>query len=169
MPLYELVYLVNPKAALPTVAQVMKRNAQVVFENKGVIRRLDNMGILPLAYPMYRHREKHFKGRWVMMLFDASPTCVKELNEQMRKDQQIFRWACYKQKDQFRQVYEEQTIHEDMYQGEDMLLTPQNNATLESKTITSQTIMSNNVHEDELLIQSILNEETSKLASSQNI
>jgi len=163
MPLYELVYLVNSKATLPSVANVMKRNAQVIFDNKGVIRRLDNMGILPLAYPMYRHREKHFKGRWVMMLFDASPNCVKELNEQIRKDNQVFRWAFYKQKDQFRQTYEEQFIHENMYQGEDMLLTPQSSERLETKKVISQTIGSKGAHDDELLIQSILNEETTKL------
>ncbi|KAG2381488.1 hypothetical protein C9374_006477 [Naegleria lovaniensis] len=162
MPLYELVYLVNAKAALPTVAQVMKRNAQVVFENNGVIRRLDNMGILPLAYPMYRHREKHYKGRWIMMLFDGSPTCLQQLNEQIRKDQQVFRWSFYKQKDQFRQSYDEQIIHGSMYKGEDVNLTPQNTAKLETKNITSQTI---GVHDDELLIQSILNEEAAKLTS----
>ncbi|KAL0480333.1 ribosomal protein S6 [Acrasis kona] len=98
MPLYELIYFVSSRATLPTVAQCMRSKAEIVFKHGGVIRRYENMGILPLAYPMYRHREKHFKGRWVTMLFDGSNRLLSELNQHIGEDKDVFRWVFYKQK-----------------------------------------------------------------------
>ncbi len=118
MPLYELIYFVKPRASLTEVAQCMKLKANIVFKNGGVIRKLENQGIMPLAYPMFRHREKHFKGRWVVMLFDGSPKCVNELNNHIGSDQNVFRWVFYKQKDNLRDVYNE-TIEQGKFRGEE--------------------------------------------------
>jgi ribosomal protein S6 len=122
MPLYELIYLVNARATLPKVAKLMKRNAELVFENQGVVRRLSNMGIMPLAYPMYRHRMKHFKGRWVLMLFDGSPLAVNKLTSKLKNDQDVFRWGMYRQKDLFRPTFDENLIHGNEFIGEDAAL-----------------------------------------------
>jgi ribosomal protein S6 len=119
MPLYELIYFIRPNASLAEVANCMKLKANIVFNNGGVIRRLDNQGILPLAYPMFRHREKHFKGRWIIMLFDGSPKCVTELNQHIGADMNVFRWVFYKQKDALRDIYAENIPTEGKFRGED--------------------------------------------------
>lgn len=118
MPLYEAIYLVNSRASLSTVAQVMKQKAQCVFNNGGVIRRLENMGIMPFAYPMYRNRQRHYKGRWVLMLYDASAKCQKQVTDMMKTDPEVVRWAVYKQNDVFRDKYDEVFIHQGAFQGE---------------------------------------------------
>ncbi|KAL9652073.1 hypothetical protein ABK040_000414 [Willaertia magna] len=118
------------------------------------------MGILSLNYPMYRHREKHYKARWITMLFDGSPTCLQQLNTQISKDQQVFRWAFYKQQDTFRQTYDEQIIHEDQFEGEDMLLKPQLSQRKENKNIIRQVLQKNDVNSDDILIQTALNDES---------
>jgi ribosomal protein S6 len=118
MVLYECIFLLNAKAALPTVAQVMKQKASCVFEHGGVIRRLENMGIMPLAYPMYRNRQKHFKGRWVLMLYDSNSKCQQRVTDMLRTDPEVIRWGVYKQNDIFRDKYDETNIHQGTYQGE---------------------------------------------------
>lgn len=111
MPLYECIYYVRSNLPLSAVAQTMKGKAQVVLESGGVLRRLDNMGIMPLAYPMYRRREKHYKARWVYMLFDASPECVNDVQERLAMDLNVFRWVFYREKDAFRDKYDEVYAH----------------------------------------------------------
>jgi ribosomal protein S6 len=111
MPLYEAVFLVNAKASLPTVARVMKQKATCIFEHGGVLRRLDNLGIIPLSYPMYRNREKHYKGRWILMLFDSSSKCQRRLTELLRTDAEVIRWLITRENDVFREKYDELRIH----------------------------------------------------------
>lgn len=118
MPLYELIYFIKPGAALPAVAECMKLKASKILDHGGVIRKMDNMGIMPLAYPMYRHREKHFKARWIVMLFDGSPKLVHELNQHISADMNVFRWVFYKQKDTLRDKYNENLL-QGKYRGED--------------------------------------------------
>lgn len=118
MPLYELIYFVKPAAALPTVAECMRLKASKILDHGGVIRKMENMGIMPLAYPMYRHREKHYKARWVVMLFDGSPKLVHELNQHISADMNVFRWVFYKQNDPLRDVYNENLL-QGKYRGED--------------------------------------------------
>jgi small subunit ribosomal protein S6 len=118
MPLYELIYFIKPNASLATVAECMKVKANKIFDHGGVIRKMENMGIMPLAYPMFRHREKHFKARWIVMLFDASPRCVNELRQQIASDMNVFRWAFYKQKDPLRDKYNE-NLEYGKYRGEE--------------------------------------------------
>ncbi len=118
MPLYETVILVNARASLPAVAQVMKQKAQCVFEHGGVLRRLDNLGIMPLAYPMYRNRKKHYKGRWLLMLSDSSPKAQERLVELIRKDTEVIRWSVQREKNVFREKYDELRIHGGGYERE---------------------------------------------------
>lgn len=118
MPLYEMVYICKTNAPLTSIAATMKQKAESIYKAGGVVRRLDNMGIMALTYPMYRHREKFYKGRWVYMLFDGSPDCVQELQNKVAQDVNIFRWAVYKQNDVFSDTYSELYSHFGLPRGE---------------------------------------------------
>eukprot|EP01080_Neovahlkampfia_damariscottae_P004342 gene4342-7698_t len=112
MPLYELICLMGHKLPLKLTADIIKEKANVIFENKGVLRRLENMGVMPLAYPMFRHQKKFYKARYVLFLFDGSPELRKKLEETLSKDQEVMRWVFYKQKNKFRDAYDEHYYHE---------------------------------------------------------
>lgn len=102
MPLYEIIYYINPNASLPQTALTMKKMSEVVFKHNGVIRSLSNQGIIPLAYPMKRHQKRYLKGRLIVMLFDSSSRGFLEFRKELEKEENIFRWIVQKQKNQFR-------------------------------------------------------------------
>lgn len=117
MPLYEAIFLLSPNIPLKTVGRIMKQQVQLVDTFKGVVRRLDNMGIMPLAYPMYRHRHKYFKARFMVMLFDGSNECQLEVNKALGKEEHCMRWAIYRQRDIFRDKYDELFYHHGYARG----------------------------------------------------
>jgi ribosomal protein S6 len=112
MPLYELIYLMSEKMSMKMTSQIIKEKANLIFENKGVLRRLENMGVMPLAYPMFRHQKKWYKARYVLFLFDGSPQLRKKLEDSLARDTEIMRWVFYKQKNKFRDAYDELYYHE---------------------------------------------------------
>eukprot|EP01027_Heterolobosea_sp_BB2_P020636 GEZU01029458.1.p1 GENE.GEZU01029458.1~~GEZU01029458.1.p1 ORF type:complete len:320 (+),score=107.26 GEZU01029458.1:34-993(+) len=107
MPLYECVYWMGVKHGLTAVNNNIRRNAKHIVQNGGVIRRLENMGVTQLAYPMKRRRETHVWGRLVLMLFDGSPKTQTELNAMLSSDEMVFRWVFYKVKDPFRALFDD--------------------------------------------------------------
>mmetsp|Transcript_5883 Transcript_5883/g.8612 ORF Transcript_5883/g.8612 Transcript_5883/m.8612 type:complete len:140 (-) Transcript_5883:138-557(-) len=102
MPLYEVIFYVTshlrPEQSIP----ILKRQANIVFNNRGVIRRLSNLGIFPLAYPISKDSQRHHKARQIVMLFDAPPNCVDSLVNSLNKESSIFRYHIEKQNDPFR-------------------------------------------------------------------
>lgn len=98
MPLYEAVVIVGAKHKPSQVNSVLTRHVGTVVNNGGVVRRLDNMGISKLAYPMKRWKERHHYGRYIYLLFDCGTKAINQLNGDLSTDEHIFRWAVYKQK-----------------------------------------------------------------------
>eukprot|EP00761_Pharyngomonas_kirbyi_P010980 gb/GECH01011004.1/.p1 GENE.gb/GECH01011004.1/~~gb/GECH01011004.1/.p1 ORF type:complete len:269 (+),score=61.38 gb/GECH01011004.1/:1-807(+) len=108
MPLYEAVVILGASHKPSRVSNVLTRHAGTVVNNGGVVRRLDNMGISKLAYPMKRWKERHHYGRYVYMLFDCGTNTINRLNSDLSKDEHIFRWAVYKQKQSLsRSIFED--------------------------------------------------------------
>lgn len=75
------------------------------------------MGTIPLAYPMRKHKTKEFDARFVVMLFDGSYRLLNELKQDLDGCEQIFRFAIYKQKDKFRDAYDEYYYHHGVEMG----------------------------------------------------
>eukprot|EP00667_Euglena_gracilis_P030457 EG_transcript_42153 len=93
MPLYELVYLLSTKVDRARQAKVMASIASDVLTRGGVVRTLANEGICTMQAPMRRFGVKYEKGRYVHMVFDASPESLQELEDTItRKRPEVFRW-----------------------------------------------------------------------------
>jgi small subunit ribosomal protein S6 len=59
----------------------------------GVVRQFENYGETKLAYKMRKNHEWFNQGRQWTMQFDASPSAVRELNEQLKLDPLVIRHA----------------------------------------------------------------------------
>ncbi len=57
----------------------------------GVIRRLDNLGELPLANRMKAHNQWNHSGRFVRMRFEASPAALDAVERTLRSDERVVR------------------------------------------------------------------------------
>lgn len=75
------------------------------------------MGNVPLAYPMRKHKKKHTDARVVVLLFDGSYRLYNKLNKDLDITNSIFRFAIYKQKDKFRDAYDEYYYHQGIEKG----------------------------------------------------
>ena len=117
MPLYETIIYLNSAAHAMETKTSLYMLSEIVWKNGGVIRRLDYQGIIPLAFPMKKHHEIHFDGKFIVLLFDGSYKCLKELNERLDKDTDVFRWVTYRQKDPFRDIYDEMYYHKGIEMG----------------------------------------------------
>jgi hypothetical protein len=69
---------------------------------------------------MYRFGFKNFDAKWVVMLFDGGEECLKELQHTIERQEEVFRWGLYKQKDQFRVIYDELYYHHGILPEENM-------------------------------------------------
>eukprot|EP00670_Eutreptiella_braarudii_P027723 CAMPEP_0174385176 /NCGR_PEP_ID=MMETSP0811_2-20130205/126423_1 /TAXON_ID=73025 ORGANISM="Eutreptiella gymnastica-like, Strain CCMP1594" /NCGR_SAMPLE_ID=MMETSP0811_2 /ASSEMBLY_ACC=CAM_ASM_000667 /LENGTH=144 /DNA_ID=CAMNT_0015539403 /DNA_START=36 /DNA_END=470 /DNA_ORIENTATION=+ len=97
MPLYEMVYILSTKVPRAQQSAVMSGIARDILAQGGVIRQLSNEGICQMQYTMRRFGVAHRRGRFVSMLFDASPLTVFMAEQKMaRKIGEVFRWRIFR-------------------------------------------------------------------------
>jgi ribosomal protein S6 len=117
MPLYESIFYLAPRISLDLTKRILKDRLTNILNRKGFIRRFDNMGIIPLAYPMYRHQGKYYEARSIYVLFDAGTECLKEYEDDLKSTKEIFRHVIYKQGDKFRDAFDEMFYHHGVESG----------------------------------------------------
>jgi len=80
MPSYELALLMKilPKVEL---AGVLKRTATAIFDEGGVIRKLDNLGVKPTPFKISSHGAVHKQAHYFVIDFDASNEAKYKLLE----------------------------------------------------------------------------------------
>jgi small subunit ribosomal protein S6 len=93
--LYELVGIARlPPAGghgATEAKELLKYVGRLVIENRGVIRRIDNLGIRPLPKIINKHRMSHLLGCHYYMRFDASPAVQNEIRRQLQMDPRTIR------------------------------------------------------------------------------
>ncbi|XP_060067777.1 small ribosomal subunit protein bS6m-like [Ylistrum balloti] len=90
MPRYELALILKnlPKEGL---ANALKRSCQVVWEQEGVVRKIENLGTKSLPYKMKAHGSGNTTGSYFVMNFDASTDGKEEIQKKLHRDAEIIR------------------------------------------------------------------------------
>ncbi|XP_033740148.1 28S ribosomal protein S6, mitochondrial-like [Pecten maximus] len=90
MPRYELALILKdlPRAAL---ANALKRSCQHVWNEQGVVRKIENLGTKPLPYRMHVHGSKNITGSYFVMKFDSSTIAMEAIENRFRQDSEVVR------------------------------------------------------------------------------
>ncbi|KAL3881391.1 hypothetical protein ACJMK2_027837 [Sinanodonta woodiana] len=91
MPSYEIALILRSALERAQLSAALKRTCQVLFDNGGTIRSLENLGLRQLPYAMMRrgHRNKH--GNYFIVNFDSSPSVVKSVGATLQIDEDIIK------------------------------------------------------------------------------
>lgn len=98
MPLYELFCLAKPRIANADLASLMKQAGRIVLNSGGVLTDVKSFGSQKLAYVIKRPGERHAESKMWQITFASKPDCVKELEDTMRLDERVIRWAVLKRR-----------------------------------------------------------------------
>ncbi len=63
MPLYEFMCVASAASSAEVLAKLLQRTNEVVKQGGGVLRRVENLGLRPLADRIKAHRKYHNVGR----------------------------------------------------------------------------------------------------------
>ena len=87
--LYELVFIVRQDVSSQDIDKVSENLIRIINSYDGSIIKKEYWGLRSLAYAI----NKNNKGHYVLMGFNASPPCLKELDRRMKLDENIIRHA----------------------------------------------------------------------------
>ncbi|KAI1114636.1 37S ribosomal protein Mrp17 [Nemania sp. NC0429] len=88
--LYELIGIVRP-TSLAEVREIVLAAGQLVLQQKGVIRGLQNWGEFSLPRAISVHQMRHTTGYYFAMRFDASVSTQEEVRKMLRLDPRMIR------------------------------------------------------------------------------
>jgi len=84
---YEVTYILKPNFEEPEVAEKVTQIADVLRKNGGEVGEVENMGKRRLAYEIDDLREGHY----VVMKFKSDAAQAKELQRQLRLNDDVMR------------------------------------------------------------------------------
>ncbi|KAI0976360.1 ribosomal protein S6 [Xylaria arbuscula] len=93
--LYELIGIVRP-TSLAEVREIVLAAGQLVLQQKGVIRGLQNWGEFSLPKAISVHQMRHTTGYYFAMRFDASVATQEEVRKMLRLDPRMIRHSSIK-------------------------------------------------------------------------
>ena len=76
MPPYELVVFLRPSVTAQQLSSLFRSVARIVFREQGQFRRVENLGVRPIAHPIRRDGERFDEVRWVTATLDVSPAAL---------------------------------------------------------------------------------------------
>lgn len=89
----------------------MKRTAESILDQGGIIRRLQNLGSRVLPYKISEHGLVHVEGTYFTINFDVAPSKITDMREEFGRDIDIVRRHIFKVEEP--EMYE-CTLHEEM-------------------------------------------------------
>ena len=90
MPLYELSLILRV-VSKPELVASLKRSAETIVQQGGVLRQFISMGTNPLPYKMRAHTDWHREGIYFTMKFDAPSFAVEILKDEFKRDIDLIR------------------------------------------------------------------------------
>ncbi|KAI0502880.1 37S ribosomal protein Mrp17 [Xylaria bambusicola] len=93
--LYELIGIVRP-TSLAEVREIVLAAGQLVLQQKGVIRGLQNWGEFSLPKAISVHQMRHTTGYYFAMRFDSSVATQEEVRQMLRLDPRMIRHSSVK-------------------------------------------------------------------------
>jgi small subunit ribosomal protein S6 len=85
---YELMLVLRPDLAEDRIQAILDRTARSVTSTEGVLVKVSPWGRRRLAYPISGHRE----GSYYIILFDAPPVTVSEVEQGLRITEEVLRY-----------------------------------------------------------------------------
>jgi ribosomal protein S6 len=85
MPPYELIVFLRPAVTPQQLSSLFRNVARIVFREQGQFRRVENLGVRPLAYPLRKSGARYEEVRWVSATFDAAPPVLAAV-KRIRRD-----------------------------------------------------------------------------------
>ncbi|KAI1338191.1 ribosomal protein S6 [Xylariaceae sp. FL0016] len=88
--LYEVIGIVRP-GNIAEVKEIVLSAGQMILQQKGVIRGLDNWGVFSLPKAISVHQMRHTSGHYFAMRFDASVGTQEAVRNMLRLDPRMVR------------------------------------------------------------------------------
>ncbi len=89
---YETLFVVKPTLTAEEIEGQIARVKEIIAEQGGEIKAVDDMGMRRLAYPI----QKQERGYYSVIYFTAPPQLVIELERQLRYNEEILRFMTVK-------------------------------------------------------------------------
>lgn len=96
MPSYELSLLLRILSK-PELVSTLKRTAETILDNGGVLRQFSSLGTSPLPIKMRSHNQIHKDGTYFVMKFDAPSSALDTLRDELHRDIDLVRFLVSKQ------------------------------------------------------------------------
>lgn len=99
--LYELIGIArvtssNANTLTSEAKEVVSSIGKLIINNRGVVRKIYNLGVKPLPKIITSHQERNFRGARFMMVFDSSAPVQTEILRALRRDHRVIRSAIMK-------------------------------------------------------------------------
>ena len=100
MPAYEMYVIASMDASAGYMANLIKKTSEKMIASGGVLRRVDHLGLRPLAYRMRSPQTKkwHEVGRYLRIGIQANPVALKEFETRLKNDDETVRLMTLRQK-----------------------------------------------------------------------
>ncbi|GLG98470.1 hypothetical protein R5R35_014454 [Gryllus longicercus] len=80
----------------PELVSTLKRTAGIIFDQGGIIRRLDSLGTKDLPYRISSHGAVHRRASQFIIEFVVPPSSIKILKDEFERDIDVVRSRIYK-------------------------------------------------------------------------
>jgi small subunit ribosomal protein S6 len=88
MSFYENTFIARQDLTPAQVDEMVEKYADIITQNGGKVTKRENWGLRVLAYKIQKNR----KGYYMFMNIDAPASAVKEMERQMRIDENVLRY-----------------------------------------------------------------------------
>jgi len=85
---YETLFIAHPEVVGDELATLIDKYRKVLSDQQASVFKADNWGSRALAYPV----KKQTRGSFVLLVFEAPPTVVAELERRMRIDEKVIKY-----------------------------------------------------------------------------
>lgn len=92
--LYELIGIAratNKKNIHADAKEVVRTIGKLLIQNRGVVRKINSLGLRKLPKIMVKSQEKHYQGSQFMILFDSSAAVQSQVLHSLRNDPRVIR------------------------------------------------------------------------------
>mmetsp|Transcript_29285 Transcript_29285/g.57482 ORF Transcript_29285/g.57482 Transcript_29285/m.57482 type:complete len:188 (-) Transcript_29285:363-926(-) len=100
MPHYELMFIATKEASAVHITSLLKNCGSRLQDTGGMFRRVQHLGLRPLAYRMRAPMTKkwHEMGRYIQINLQASPMGLQEVEKRLKIDDEVIRHLAIKKK-----------------------------------------------------------------------
>jgi ribosomal protein S6 len=86
MPPYELIVFLRPSVTPLQLSTLFRSVARIVFREQGQFRRVENLGVRPIAHPIRRDGERFDEVRWVTAALDVAPAALPAVYAALKEE-----------------------------------------------------------------------------------